>query len=143
MRGNPFKEFLLFIMLWGTLLIPISLLSKEKSVKEISHKKQDKVFECLVTVKVTPLPLFFRFSQNEKVLWEYKNIKEHTTEKELKIAHDNDFADITFEAEFADNATGAFEINLSPLTKTDKSITVWGKGKFAETLKFSWDKSNG
>lgn len=143
MRGNPLKEFIIFIIIWGSLIMPISILSKERPFKD-DNKNQinDMSYECLVTVKTTSLPTLLRLSQDNKVCWEVKNSQEYVLEKELSLKHQKGVAELLLEADFNNAETKAIAVTISPISSDDQTITLWGEENFNELLHFSWELQN-
>lgn len=136
MRGSPITQWLLFLLVWSALVIPIYRVtsSQPTPTEVIVHKS---TVPTWLSIRFSSPPSSFSLNQGNIELWRETEPKGTQFEEEFQIVFDEFGVELHLRAELPE-ITSAMEITLEPNARAIRSQTVWADGDLDEFITFSW-----
>jgi hypothetical protein len=133
MRGRPLLEFLVFVLVWGALLVPLRMVTLPV------ERAQDDVALPVVSEAVLPTWVHLRFSeapasfalrrQGEPVWEEADPDVDQEYPVEIKWDEQGDFVLV---AQWETEGRRAIEVRVAQPVGPARSVIVWHEGRFLE-----------
>lgn len=139
MRGQPLRQWLLFILLWGLLALPIVWVTRDRDDAGVSAaaSHQTNRVACWVSLRFSAPPASFRVLQEHNAIWSEMSPEGVRFERELELEHDAYGAELRLSAALPREHV-AVEVTLEPFGRQRQSRTLWSDGDLEVTLSFPW-----
>ena len=142
MRSKPIVEWIIFIVMWGLLIIPLWHFTQSRPVIEprsISTPLSTNMVSTWATLRFSPSPVQFALTQGQTILWQDTGVSEQVLEKRLDIRMEHFITEITIKADWADtNILSIAELGLAPDGMDVQKARVWVHGHANDIMEFRW-----
>jgi hypothetical protein len=146
MRGFPFFNFLLCLLLSGAVVLPLVLRATHiapAAARQVSSQPAgtEATMPVLVTVKFVHAPQSLRLSEGDKVLAEWQNTNGELRWENSVTASKGARLEFSLAMQWPENTPDTVaEVAVEPDGLATKTQNVWSSGAAAdEVLTFSWE----
>lgn len=141
MKGFPLIQWILFVVVWGLLLWPLTALTTHNGTAASRNSSPPVRHVNLVwaTMRFAHMPESFQLLQGETVLWEEEHDVSTSLQKQIELSLDEGRAELKLNVAWPEG-TGmtAAECTLAPDVMNEKSAVFWGRGTATGLLIYEW-----
>lgn len=141
MRGRPLFQWLVFIIAWSGLLIPILRVTRatpalEKASSPAVSEITDEA--SWLSVRFSHPPENFSFISDDQIIWSEPQPSGLVFERDVRLRPQEHGLEISLAARFSITSAVAAEVMLEPPGGQRWSRTVWLETPADEVLHFDW-----
>ncbi len=140
MRGKPLQQWLLFLMAWGVLIVPVTRVVRRDAVVAATAdavSEDAATAKAWVSLRFSNVPHAFSLDQEDDPLWTESQPGGLSFEREVPVRFDEFGMELQLTAQLPDRET-AIEIVVEGDGRSAQSRTLWGRGELDERVEFSW-----
>ncbi len=141
MRGRPIVQWLVFVLLWGLLLIPLTALTRARPPRiEAAERGSGERVPSWAALRFSHSPLAFSLSQDGRVLWSDDAPDGQRVEGEIGIAFEGESVELVLSIRWPEGeGWRAAELDIAPEGREERTQTVWQTGgRQTDVLRFRW-----
>ncbi len=142
MRGRPWFEWMIVLLIWTVLLVPLWGLTHKKPVRDdalVSDSSARAQTRAWAVLRFAHLPLQFTVKQDHRVLWKSGPVSEKEQMMDLVLRGGEDRQEIRLEVTWPpDTGFSVVELSLTPEGREEQSESIWGTGALDEILVYEW-----
>ena len=138
MRGRPLIQWLIFLVLWTALVLPVWRVTRGvRSHTGRSVERELVRSDLWVSLRFSQQPQGFSLAQGVDSVWVESDPGGMEFERVMTLARDSRGLELGLTAELGDGMT-AVEITIEGDGLSPRSRTVWAEGSVEEYVNFSW-----
>jgi len=141
MRGRPVFQWLMFMIAWSGLLIPILHVTRATPALETAASPAASGIAdeaSWLSVRFSHPPEMFSFSADEEIIWSEPQPSGLVFERDVRLRPQEHGLEISLAARFGITSAVAAEVTLEPPGGQRWSRTVWLETPADDVLHFDW-----
>ncbi len=147
MRGFPFFNLLICLLLSGAVLLPLVLRAthiapRTATVEKKTPAPSERTIRCVVTVKFVHAPQSLKLSAGDRVVADWTNADEDLRwEESLDLPADGKRLEFSLAVKWPDKTPDTIaEVTVEPEGSESKAKNLWSSGAAAdEVISLTWE----
>lgn len=142
MSGRPILQWLIFILLWSFLLIPIVFVTRsvESPVRDTAVRSSASTImdPAWLSVRFSDVPKRFSFRADGEVVWSEDEPSGHFFERSVLLQPGEHGLEMRLQADFPEAVAVVAEVTLESSGGSKWSRTLWTQNPVDELVYFNW-----